>query len=93
MIVLARRFIAMVWSLRKFFTQVESRDWDDSDVPEGCGGSGAPSGGPGVSGLVFRPRRGPDVWWIGDPEGYLWEIHLVVFVSGEVMREVRAGSR
>ncbi len=29
------------------------------------------------------------MWWMGDPEGYPEETWLVVFVSGEVMREVR----
>ena len=57
MIVLARRFIAMVWSLRKFFTQIESRDWDDSDVPEGCG--------------VQGPRWGLGSFWFSDPGGGL----------------------
>ena len=33
------------------------------------------------------------MWWIGDPEGYPWEIHLVVFVSGEVMRMLHRGKK
>ena len=39
----------IVWSLRKSFTQEESRDWDGSDVPESCGGQG--------------PRQGPGSFW------------------------------
>ena len=42
-----------VWSLREFFTQVKIRDWDGSDVPEGCGGSGALLRVPGVLVLFF----------------------------------------